>query len=586
MKTTFKGRFSTPGNVGSSGGETYNGAEGTRVTVWGFLFNKTTLGYSNKDDSAWIIYQLFMSKAVSGLRQMDGQFTFLIETPQQVLIGRDHHGTGLPVFYTAEVFASSLIQLVETEGFEPRPDKSSIMRFLQTGYIPEPRTAFENIFKLGAGQLLSYQSGSITTTSMFPTDQIIPCLTGRSLEEQSSRFARLHEEAILRRIEGKQKIGILLSGGYDSGANLSALRKVYGGDIYSYSIGFKGNAWSELPLARLMADTFKTKHNEYEIDGSEIAFLPEIVRALGDPFVEGGLMVNYTVMKLAREDQPDVLLGGDGSDQYFGTGGREIALSCLSDKYGLSPIIRLLLKSLNANFFTQKDSFWFRLRFHLTKITEFMQGDAFGFSMAELKELVQNPGTISSENTPKLFGLSFEQRYIMHLYKTDIEKTINQVILHKASRMAELWGNNLLFPFMDLALYQFLQTVPVDLKCKGESITDIARGKGISKYLLKYHYKALIPPEITAKKKQGGFAPMPLFFDHKKQRDSIADYILSSAVCKDFLQRQAVERFIREYDKTCQDHHAWFWYRQNKAIQYFYLYTLAIWWDTFMKNGN
>ena len=74
-----------------------------------------------------------------------------------------------------------------------------------------------------------------------------------------------------------------------------------------------------------MSETFGTIHTEYEIDGSEITALPDIVDFLGDPFVEGGLMVNYTVMKLIGHNKPDVILGGDGSDQYFGTSGREIA---------------------------------------------------------------------------------------------------------------------------------------------------------------------------------------------------------------------------------------------------------------------
>ena len=62
------------------------------------------------------------------------------------------------------------------------------------------------------------------------------------------------------------------------------------------------------------------------MDGSEIKALPALVEQLGDPFVEGGLMVNYAVMRLIGKEKPDVILGGDGNDQYFGTSGREVAL--------------------------------------------------------------------------------------------------------------------------------------------------------------------------------------------------------------------------------------------------------------------
>ena len=40
-------------------------------------------------------------------------------------------------------------------------------------------------------------------------------------------------------------------------------------------------------------------------------------------------------MRMIGDDKPDVILGGDGSDQYFGTSGREVALHYLSARIGL-----------------------------------------------------------------------------------------------------------------------------------------------------------------------------------------------------------------------------------------------------------
>jgi len=79
-------------------------------------------------------------------------------------------------------------------------------------------------------------------------------------------------------------------------------------------------------------------------------------------------------------------------------------------------------------------------------------------------------------------------------------------------------------------------------------VIKIARGHATAKYLLKYHYKPLLPEAITSKKKQGGFAPMPLFFKDDRQRTRIADFILSSSVVGDYLNRKTVERFVRRYD--------------------------------------
>ena len=131
--------------------------------------------------------------------------------------------------------------------------------------------------------------------------------------------------------------------GYDSGANLAALRQIYSGKIHSYSIGFKEDSWSELPQARCMSEFFQTQHHEYQIDGSEIKVLPEIIKFMGDPFVEGGLMVNYCAMRMIDSSKPSIILGGDGSDQYFGTSGREIAIHALSAKYGIKNILKFIV---------------------------------------------------------------------------------------------------------------------------------------------------------------------------------------------------------------------------------------------------
>lgn len=74
---------------------------------------------------------------------------------------------------------------------------------------------------------------------------------------------------------------------------------------------------------------------------------------------------------------------------------------------------------------------------------------------------------------------------------------------------------------------------------------DIARGRGTAKYLLKHHYKSLLPEAITSKKKQGGFAPMPLFFRDSVQRARLKEFILSSAIVDEFLNKMLLSNSLR-----------------------------------------
>lgn len=581
-------RLSRPSFQGRNYREQCYREDGLEILFFGVIYNKTTIGCQETANEAEIIAHQFRTKGAEGVADLDGSFTCIIRQPDCVRIVRDHHGTSFPVYYTDTYFASSLSLLQRMPGFSAVPRYEMLSEFLLYGYIPAGRSALQGVSKLGAGEMLTATASGLVRTSLYPTRHILPAeATSVSAEEWAQEYGRLHREAIRRRIAGSGSVGILLSGGYDSGGNLAALRQLYEGEIRSFSIGFKGDSWTELPLARCMSESFGTRHTEYEIDGSEIDALPEIVDFLGDPFVEGGLMVNYAVMRLIGAEKPGVILGGDGSDQYFGTSGREIALHYLLSKYRLAPLARMAYGVLSRPAFDEKDRFY-RLRFHLDKILHILQGDLFGFPRFRLNKMVRHPDMLAGETLVRPQTASFERLYTQHIYVTDIEKVINQVILFKASAMAALFGNTMAFPYMDLELYRFLQTVPVGCKCYGASAKAIAKGEGISKYLLKQHYRPLLPEPITSKKKQGGFAPMPLFFRDPQRRSRIADYILESAVCRHYLRREEVQAFLGRYDGQARQEGRWFWYRQNRAIQYFNLFTLALWWERFIEGerGN
>lgn len=560
-----------------------------RLFFYGTLYNRDSLQETPGDTNARIAASAYLSDGAYGFSRLDGSFTIVYYSDSHSGIVRDRHGTHYPVYATVDGYFSSSWQYLSERCLADGHyyDPITLTSFLQRGLLKEGLFPLSCLHKLEAGKQFRMVGGQKYIQeiegAMLPADVHISldavkeCMP--DIETLSRQFGELHAQAIRRRIGDSRRVGILLSGGYDSGSNLAALRSIYDGDIDSYSVGFKGNRWSELPMARLMSETFDTCHHEYEIDGTEINALPDIVRFLGEPFVEGGLMVNYCAMRMIGDDKPEVILGGDGSDQYFGTGGREIALHYLSSRMGLKPLLKGVNLLLSHNCFDTGGKLS-RINFHLDRILHLLEGDRFGFSDNALRELLQNPEKhFHPDLSPKPDTRSFEHLYTQHALLSDLEITINRVILYKASRMARMFGNNLTFPFMDLDLFHFLQELPVSLKCKGDSVWKIARGQFVSKYLLKYHYKPLLPPAVTSQKKQGGFAPMPLFFRDPSQRARLKDFILSSSIYDDYLCRDTIEKFLTNYDREASRENSWFWYRQNKALQYFNLLTLVTWWE-------
>lgn len=560
-----------------------------RLFFYGILYNRDVLQSTSKNSNAKIAAVAYASDPVYGFSRLDGSFTIVYYTEKECGIVRDHHGTHYPIYCTDDKNFSTSWQFLKKQSqktFSYNP--SALSTFLQRGILKQGFGGMSDVSVLEAGErfhLFSKDVNVLVRDSVFKAKYKVVIDKNPDIENYSHRYGELHKQAIRRRIGDSNRVGILLSGGYDSGSNLAALRSIYDGQIDSYSVGFKGDTWTELPMARLMSDTFATRHHEYEIDGSEINALPDIVRFLGEPFVEGGLMVNYCAMRMIGDDKPKVILGGDGSDQYFGTSGREVALHYLVARTGMRPLLQGVNKVLSHERFNTGGKLS-RINFHLDKILHVLEGERFGFSDSALCELLRNPKRdFLPAQSPKADTNSFESLYTQHAIVSDLVIVIDRIILYKASCMSQMFGNNLTFPFMDLDLYNFLQDLPVGLKCKGNSTLDIARGHSISKYLLKYHYKPLLPEAITSKKKQGGFAPMPLFFRDPAQRKRFKEFILASSIMKEYLRRDTVEKFLVDYDHKEGQIGGWFWHKQNKALQYFNLLTLVVWWEEFVV-GN
>lgn len=529
----------------------------------------------------------YQKEGVNAVKKIDGDYTLFIIEKNKISIVRDRHGVGCQVFYSDKFLTSNLLDFTKLPDFECKPNVEALFTFLSIGFIPSPMSSLEGVKKLTAGNVLTIENGKQTVTELYPvSDFLAKTNTCKlSIDEATEKYERLHKQAINQRIKGETKVGLLLSGGYDSGGNISALRDIYDGDVTSFSIGFKNNQWTELPLAKILSERYNSNHYDYEIDGSEIMDLPQIISSTGDPFQEGGLLVNYTAMELVKKsgENPGLILGGDGNDQHFGTSGKELALHWKVKQKG-GQIFQKMFDGIGNLDMFNKDNILFRSEFHNRKILHIQQCDVFGFTRYETSKLnslgykVKEFSYLNSH--PKKFE-DFDAFFFNRNLNVDIKQVINEVILYKSSRMSELFGNNMTFPYMSTELYDFLSTLPVDYKFHG-TLDELSKGKGVSKYLHKKYLKPKLPTEITDRKKQGGFAPLPIFLRDDNQRKLLFDYIRKSDIVKNLFKAKKVDELLNHYDASLKTAPYWFWYQQVKANQVINLLTLAVWWDMFI----
>ena len=556
--------------------------------AWGNFYDlaKTSkdLELKPSENPADLLFQAFKNKGTDGVAEFYGEFTYIIREQDQLVIGRDAIGAGLPVYYSESFFSNNIDDFKKIDGFDFNLDENGLAKFLHLGTPLAPETLINGVKMLAPGEYLTYKDYNIKTGSLLPYSKYEQLYASLRIDEKEAteELERLHLEAIRRRIANKSKVALLMSGGYDSGGNVAALRGMYDNEVNGYSVGFKNDAWSELPLAQLLAERFDINFTDYEIDGSEIDELPQILSFLGHPFQENGVMVNYCVMKRVNQDNNDVILGGDGNDQVYGTAVQQIALHHYTRKFALAPFQRILSGAVAGS----NNKLFSRVHFHNNRILNCSNYTSFGFSKKEIKNLVKTRPDDFTTDALKIHGVktqSFDDLFKAHTYFKDYMHDGNNLIIYKASNMARLFNQHLSFPYMDKDSIEFIFKLPREFRFSGTE-KEIAKGQGVGKYLHKRYLEPKLPREITHRKKQGGFAPLNIFFKVDERRNRIYDIIRKSKLYAEIFNKIRLEEFLLNYEKTFQNPQTWFWHQQSMDFRLFNLLVLTIWWDKHFNN--
>lgn len=582
----LKSQSNTSGRNSIAYSEAMKGEQHLYVYEKIYNINKVRENYNfTSGSNAEFILELITREGFKACRQLDGKYTIILQNNKGTTIIRDRNGEGKMIYFTHDFFTDSYLGLFDFKKFKAEPDLTGITTFLKIGYIPAPNTALKGVSKVPAGEVLYANKDGFRFEKLFDYDEIANSKRKEvSLNEAIENYDKLLKKSLTSRIGNAPEVGVLLSGGYDSGGNIAKTREVFPGKIKSYSIGFKDNPASELPYARMMAEKFGAIHSEYVMDGTEIEFLPEIIDALGDPFSESGFMLNHSVMKMVSTENLPVTIGGDGNDQYFGAGIRETALHYKMNRFGLTPFSKIFDKISDSSLF-DKDNLAFRIHYQNQKILKVMEPETFGFHDFQLKKMFQLkkiPAHGFLDVIPSKFK-SYEELFLQRNYYLHLQHSVNEVILFKASRMSDFFNVNLTFSYTDLDIYHFLQQLPIHLRAKG-TVNECLKGHGVSKFIHKQLVKPLLPEAVTNRPKQGGFSPLEIFFNTAEKRKSIYNYIKNSSFASILEKNNFLDQFFAQYEALASGQSYWFWHKQVKSNQLINLLIISIWWDRVIDN--
>src|SRR5690606_24697491 len=208
----------------------------------------------------------------------------------------------------------------------PGVDMTALNLFLRYRYTPSPLTLHEGVRKLAPGTMAVFENGGFRVERWHrPRPQLFA--PPKSDAEAAEELLDVYKRAVKRHLLSDVPVGLLLSGGMDSGLLLGLMR-LHGDDWPTYTVGYGKEAYEddELIDAAETARIFDSRNVAVWLDRSTYQeALPRIVAALEEPSASSSIVPMYFGCQRAREGVK-VGLVGQGPDEMVGGYPRQLGV--------------------------------------------------------------------------------------------------------------------------------------------------------------------------------------------------------------------------------------------------------------------
>lgn len=263
-------------------------------------------------------------------KKLNGIWAFAIFDLQtnKMFASRDH--LGVKPFCYADIdgtliFGSEIKAILEHPKYIKMPNYEALWHFMSCRVVPEPLTAFKNIYRMAPGSnmvaepgksLKIYKYWNLQDVFSQPADTRGEAIIKQELEE-------LIQDSIRMQLRADVPVGSFLSGGVDS-TLITYFAKRQLDSMHTFSMicgdGAIGAAFDENIYSQECADAIGTTHHKNMFSGEDIKQrVREFTRIYDEPCATA--IPNYYVSKMARK-HVKVAFGGIGPDEAFGGYGR------------------------------------------------------------------------------------------------------------------------------------------------------------------------------------------------------------------------------------------------------------------------
>ena len=479
-----------------------------------------------------VLVHLYEEDGLAFASRLRGMFAVAIwDAPRRRLVlARDPYGIK-PLYYRISgdglEFASELRALPRGE-----IDFDALECFLAFNSIPAPLSIFRDVRKLPPGHLLVWEGGA---------PRLERYARPGPGETRSDEEAELVEECRARlrdsvraHLVSDVPVGVMLSGGVDSGALAALAAQESSEPVRTFSIGFEEQSFDELAGARAVAERYGTRHRELVLRPDAALLLPVLADAFDEPFADSSALPTYLVSRLAAEDVK-VALSGEGGDELFG-GYYTYVADLIAERAGrLAGFARPLVERLPTS--TAKASFDYKAkRFvraaHLPPLERHHAWKEI-FSPEVREELTGRRSTFDPVDILRARHDETEGADLLaRLQDVDFGIYLVDDLLVKTDRASMAHSLEARVPFLDPAVTNFAFTLPARHKVRGLS----------KKVLLRKALEPLLPREVVHGRKRGFSIPAAAWL--RGGLEPFARETLEGVERQGFFRRDAVMKVL------------------------------------------
>ena len=490
------------------------------------------------------------------LNHLNGMFGLAIwDVPQKRLVlARDPFGIKF-LYYKIEdgrvAFGSEIRPILVASRRTPDVDSVALNLFLRYRYTPSPYTLYQGIRKLAPGTKIVFEGGSFRLNRWYQS-RPTPYAPMKSDEDAREELKTLYQKAVERHLISDVPVGLLLSGGIDSGL-LLALMNLTGNSWPTFTVGYGSKfADDELVDAEETARFFRSRHTSVRLTKSSFeGALPKIVSSLEEPIAASSIVPMYFVCERARQDVKVALIG-QGPDELFGgyrrhLGVRYGALWANLPRWVRNPV-SAMINSLPRNETLKRGLYSLdipeRMRRyqHVLSLLPGWKVDGLfrdglisqgaGDKILECWEGLES----LMENTDELGGLQF----------LEVRSTLPDELLLYADKLSMAHGLELRVPYLDKELVEYVERLSSNFKVRQMS----------QKWIHRQISQSYLPQSVMKRPKRGFAVNVVDDWFRDDKRSKMTELLMDErSMMYQYLNHRTVQDLFQEHQTGRSDHY-------------------------------